>query len=81
MTRERYKKAKEIISVLDRIDRVLTTTTIIHNGETTFKHAFKYDADKIDVDICLLAQNDVKDGFLKLLYDKKLEMENELKQL
>lgn len=81
MTRERYKKAKEIISVLDRIDRVLATTTIIHDGETTFKHAFKNDVDMIDVDICLLAQNDVKDGFLKLLYDKKLEMENELKQL
>ena len=79
MKREDFNKAKNIVSVLDRIDRVLSTTTIIHNGKTTVKHSFK--ADINDVDLCLLCKNDVKDGFLNLLYDKKIELENKLETI
>jgi len=79
MKREDYNKAKSIISVLDRIDRVLSTTTIIHTGKTTVKHSFKPDIN--DVDLCLLCKNDVKDGFLNLLYNKKIELENKLETI
>lgn len=79
MTREQVIKAQNIISVLDRIDRVLSTTTIIHNGTTTFEHSFKSNINTTD--LCLLAQNYVGEGFLQLLYEKKNELEKKLKQL
>jgi hypothetical protein len=79
MKREDYNKAKEIISVLDRIDRVLSTTTIIYTDKTMVKHSFKQDIN--DVDLCLLCKNDVKDGFLNLLYDKKIELKKKLETI
>ena len=79
MKREDYKKAKNIIAVLDRIDRVLSTTTIIHEGRTTVEHSFKPDIE--DIDISLLARHDVEAGFLKLLYEKKIELEKKLEEL
>lgn len=79
MTKEEFIKAQKIISVLDRIDRVLSTTTIIHNGKTTFEHSFKPNINTPD--LCLLAQHDVEKGFLELLYEKKIELEEKLKQL
>ena len=79
MKREQYKKAKDIIEVLDRIDRVLSTKTIIHNHKTTFEHSFKSGIESVD--LCELAQIDVGEGFLNLLYEKKIELENKLKEL
>lgn len=79
MTREKYNKAKDIIAVLDRIDRVLSTTVIMHNDKTTFEHSFKTNVNTVD--LCLLAENDVGKQFLELLYDKKVKLENQLKEL
>lgn len=79
MKREDYEKAKGIISVLDRIDRVLSTTVIINDNKTNVKHAFKEAINTVD--LCLLAQHDVEKGFLDLLYKRKLELEEKLKNL
>ena len=79
MKREQYEKAKDIIAVLDRIDRVLSTKTIIHNYKTTHEHSFK--KGNIAVDIAVLAQCYIEEGFLNLLYEKKIELENKLKDL
>lgn len=79
MTRENFSKAEEIVRVLNRIDSVLETTTIIHNNKTTFKHFFKEDVSKAD--LLLLCKLDVKESFLKILYEKKLELEKELEKL
>ena len=79
MNREQYNKAKDIIEVLNRIDRVLSTTTTIHNHITTHKHSFKNG--NIAGDIAVLAQCYVGEDFLKLLYDKKVELESKLKEL
>ena len=79
MKREDYEKAKGIISVLDRIDRVLSTTVIISNNKTNVKHSFKEAINTVD--LCLLAQHDVEKEFLELLYEKKIELEEKLKQL
>ena len=79
MTKEEYNKAKRIISVLERIDRVLSTTVTIHNNGKTVEHSFKPNINSSD--LCVLAQTDVDDDFLKLLYEKKLELENKLKEL
>ena len=79
MKREDYEKAKDIVSVLDRIDRVLSTTVIIHDNKTSVKHSFKEAINTAD--LCLLIQHDVKNGFLDLLYKRKLELEEKLKNL
>lgn len=79
MKREQYEKAKDIIAVLDRIDRVLSTKTVIYDYETT--HELSFNKGNIAGDIAVLAQCDVGKDFLKLLYDKKIELENKLKEL
>ena len=79
MKREQYNKAKDIIDVLDRIDRVLSTKTIIHNHKTTHEHTFKNGISSVD--LCELAQIDVYEGFLNLLYEKKIELEKKLNEL
>lgn len=79
MKREQYDKAKDIVAVLDRIDRVLSTKTIIHNHITTHEHSFKNG--NIAGDIAVLAQCYVEEDFLKLLYEKKVELESKLKEL
>ena len=79
MKREQYEKAKDIIEVLNRIDRVLSTTTIIHNHKTTFEHTFKSGINNSD--LVNLALIDVGKEFLKLLYDKKVELEKKLNEL
>lgn len=79
MKREQYEKAKDIVAVLDRIDRVLSTKTIIHNNKTTHEHSFKNG--NIAGDIAVLAQCYIEEGFLNLLYKKKIELENKLKEL
>ena len=79
MKREQYNKAKDIVAVLDRIDRVLSTKTIIHNHKTTLEHTFKNGISSVD--LCELAQIDVYEGFLNLLYEKKIELENKLNEL
>lgn len=79
MTKDQYKEAQRIISVLERIDRVLSTTIIINNGGKTIKHSFKSNVNSSD--LCLLAQHDIGNGFLELLYERKLDLENKLKEL
>ena len=79
MERGKFEEAKGIINTLDRIDRVLSTTTVIHNHKTTHKHSFKNG--NIAGDIAVLAQCDVEEDFLKLLYEKKVELESKLKEL
>lgn len=76
---EQYNKAKDIVAALDRIDRVLSTTTTIHNHITTHEHSFKNG--NIAGDIAVLAQCYVGEGFLKLLYEKKIELEKKLNEL
>lgn len=79
MKREHFEEAKNIVNTLDRIDRVMSTTTTIHNNKTTYEHSFK--KGNIAGDITVLAQCDVGKDFLKLLYDKKIELEDKLKEL
>lgn len=79
MERGKFEEAKDIINTLDRIDRVLSTKTIIHNHITTHEHSFKNG--NIAGDIAVLAQCYVGKGFLNLLYEKKIELENKLKEL
>lgn len=79
MERGKFEEAKDIINTLDRIDRVLSTTTTIHNHITTHKHSFKNG--NIAGDIAVLAQCVVREDFLKLLYNKKIDLENKLKEL
>ena len=79
MKREDYEKAKDIITVLDRIDRVLSTTVIISDNKTNAKHVFKEAVNTAD--LYFLARHDVEKGFLELLYKRKLELEEKLKNL
>ena len=79
MKREQFEKAKNITNTLDRIDRVMSTTTIIHNNKTTYEHSFK--KGNIAGDIAVLAQCDIEKDFLNLLYEKKIELEKKLNEL
>lgn len=79
MTREHFNKAEEIVRVLDRIDSVLESKIVISNNKSVQRHYFKEDVSNND--IAVLAKLVIKDSFLKLLYEKKLELEKELKQL
>lgn len=79
MERGKFEEAKGIINTLDRIDRVLSTTTTIHNHITTHEHSFK--KGNIAGDIVVLVQCDIGKDFLKLLYEKKIELEKKLNEL
>ena len=83
MTRDTYKKAKRIIETIDKIDNVLNATIIIHNNGETVKYNFNPDCktheDMSNVEY--LATHVVSTEFLQALYNKKKQLEQELKDL
>ena len=74
MTREKLRQAQEIVTVLDRIDRVLEVHS--DNGTTL---AFRTSA--FGTDIQSLAYTDCRSDFLRLLFTKKQQLEKKLKEL